>query len=331
MNSDFFLGIDVGGTDIKLGLVDDRGNVHFKHQTPTRPLGCPDAVFEYAIRYANETLLNHELPADMLRGVGVAVPGVLDTRAGVLREVVNLPGWLGVSLIKHLAAITKLPTQLINDANAAAYAEHVIRSLGDGSLALLTLGTGIGGGLVLSGRPHGGDHGCAGELGHITIDFSDTAIPCTCGSRGHLESYAGAPAVLSNLQRRLRALPVESISPELLSPDVTTRDIATHAEKGCQVCVDVMMETACHVGKAIGMLGQVCNPEVVILGGAMTFGGEATATGRMFLDAVRESVKRTTLVQVGGNMDIQFASLGNDAGVCGAGMIARHRSSRSAR
>ena len=325
MTGDLYLGIDVGGTDVKMGLVDRQGKIHHHHHRPTAELVTPAKVFEYALQYARRCLTESSDDPSQLKGIGVAVPGVLDANEGVLREVVNLPGWLGVSLRKLLHhSAENLPCTLINDANAAAYAEHVCRGLADRSLALLTLGTGIGCGLVLSGRPHGGDNGCAGELGHIAVDFSDDALPCSCGSQGHLESYAGAPAVVANLRRRLEGQNSSSIPQCFQSADLTTKDIAEHAEQGNEICIDLVRDTAGYVGKAIGMLGQVCNPAVVVLGGAMTFGGEQTSTGRLFLESIRSAVKRTTLVQVGGNMDIQFASLGNDAGVSGAAMAARH-------
>lgn len=327
MKDDYYLGIDVGGTDIKIGLVDEHGEVHFRHNEATKNLVSPERVFQFAVDHAQKSLSDNGLEKDQLCGIGVAVPGVLDTKEGALREVVNLPGWLGVSLRKRMAQASELPTTLINDANAAAYAEHVCRGLAEKSLALITLGTGIGCGLVLAGRPHGGDHGCAGELGHIAIDFTPEAVSCTCGSHGHLESYAGAPGVLATLRRHAEKLPSGGNRKTLLASDITPRDIARHAESGNETCIEVVRETAGYLGRAIGMLGQVCNPAVVVLGGAMTFGGESTVTGRMFLEAVRASVKRTTLVQVGGNMDIHFASLGNDAGISGAGLIARHSAS----
>ncbi len=191
------LGIDVGGTDVKLGLVDFQGTIRQTHRTSTPELGTPQRVFEYAMEFANGELHRVGRPGCRLAGVGLAVPGVLDSRDFVLREVVNLPGWLEVPLLEILSRVSGLPSAVVNDANSAAYAEHSLRDLGDQSLALVTLGTGIGCGVVLKGSPYGGDHGCAGELGHIAIEFGEDALTCTCGSRGHLESYAGAAGVIA--------------------------------------------------------------------------------------------------------------------------------------
>ena len=258
-----------------------------------------------------------------LAGVGLAVPGVLDSREFVLREVVNLPGWLGEPLLEILTETSKLSAVVVNDANSAAYAEHSRRGLGHQSLALVTLGTGIGCGVVIQGSPYGGDNGCAGELGHIAIRFGDDALPCSCGSRGHLESYAGAAGVIARMRSAMAGSMADSVARLLLSDDMTPRKIAAAADQGSELCQQVIDQTAEYVGQAVGLMGQVIDPAVVLLGGAMTFGGPKTKTGRRFLKKVRETVKQTTLVQVGGNIVIEFASLGNDAGVVGAAMVAK--------
>jgi glucokinase len=269
------------------------------------------------MEFAQQQVSGGALAEAKLSAAGLAVPGVLDTQQSVLREVVNLPGWLGVPLQQELAKATGIVSAVVNDANSAAFAEHASRQLGTQSLALVTLGTGIGCGLVLRGSPFGGDHGCAGELGHIAIDFGPQAIDCTCGSRGHLESYAGAGGVTA------RARAAISHSGRTDCDGLTPRDVAEMAESGDVVCQQIIAETAQYIGRAIGMLGQVLDPAVVLLGGAMNFGGAATNTGRAFLESVRQTVRQTTLVQVGGNMKIEFATLGNDAGVIGAGMVAK--------
>lgn len=321
-----YLGIDVGGTDVKVGLVDELGSIVEKRLTATPSLGTPDRVFEFACRFAEAAMERLAIPPGRLAGVGLAVPGVLDAREFKLREVVNLPGWLGVPLLEQLRRVAQRPSSVVNDANAAAFAEHTLRGLGDSSLALVTLGTGIGCGVVVSGLPYGGDHGCAGELGHIAIDFGPAALSCTCGSRGHLESYAGSQGVIARLRDRLDARPADAVPPRLKAERITPRDVAALAEAGDTDCRAVICETARYVGRAIGLLGQTLNPAVVLLGGAMTFGGAGTRTGRCFLETVRETVRETTLVQVGGNMTIEFASLGNDAGLLGAAMVAKQAS-----
>lgn len=316
---DLFLGIDVGGTDVKVGLVDSDGTLLDRHRTATPVLGSPQRVFAHTMEFAADALKGKE--SKRLAAVGLAVPGVLDTNAFQLREVVNLPGWLNVPLLDLLSEATQLPSAVINDANAAAFAEHARLDLGSKSLALVTLGTGVGCGLVVAGEPCGGDHGCAGELGHIAITFGDDAIPCTCGSRGHLESYAGAGGVMKRMRDRYE---VSDGTPSWAAEmaDSSPRDIATAADAGDIDAIAVIDETAAFVGRAIGMLCQSVNPAVVLIGGAMTFGGEGTAMGERFLNGIRDEVRATTLVQVGQNVTIDYASLKNDAGILGAAKLA---------
>jgi glucokinase len=308
---------------VKLGLVDAGGEIHARGSTATPPLKTPQNIIAFAMEFAATELIELGGSLRDLAAVGLAVPGVLDSRESVLREVVNLPGWQGEPLLQLLREACGLPAAVVNDANAAAYAEHSLRELGGQSLALVTLGTGIGCGVVVQGSPFGGDHGCAGELGHIAIRFDPAALPCTCGSRGHLESYAGSGGVLTRLRAVLAGGSAADVPPRLLADDVSPLDIAELAESGFAPCQQVIEETARYVGQAVGLMGQVIDPAVVLLGGAMTFGGMQTQTGRHFLQTVRETVRQTTLVQVGGNLIIEFASLGNDAGVLGAAMVAK--------
>jgi glucokinase len=318
-----FLGIDVGGTNVKLGLVDGAGTIHWRDSFATVLLRTPERIFQRAIELAEIWLNRAPSAIDHLSAVGVAVPGVLDSRESVLREVVNMPGWLDQPLMQILSQVTRRPSVILNDACAAAYAEYRLRELDQQSLALVTLGTGIGGGVVVAGDPWGGDHGCAGELGHITIDFTADALPCTCGSRGHLETYAGSSGVVQRLRNAIACSPVTDHPPSILSENVSPRDIADTAEIGNPICQNVIDETARCIGQAIGLMGQVLDPSVVLIGGAMNFGGMQTATGRRFLEHIRKRIRETTLVQVGNRMVVEFATLGNDAGIVGAAMAAK--------
>ena len=317
-----FLGIDVGGTNVKLGLVDSAGKLHAKDSLATPALGTPQRVFSAAVAFAYRKLPEMGRSSSDLAGIGLAVPGVLDAKESVLREVVNLPGWQGIPLRKVLADVSHLPSVVVNDANSAAYAEHSSRSLGSQSLALITLGTGIGCGLVINGSPFSGDHGCAGELGHIAIRFGKDALSCSCGKRGHLEAYAGSNGVLAQLRSLAKTNPEADVNGWISAESVTPRDIAERAHSGCDLCRSVIDQTAKYIGQAIGQLAQVIDPAVVLLGGAMTFGGDQSEIGRGFLEKVRSTVIDTTLLEVGSNLNIEFASLGNDAGVLGAAMVA---------
>jgi glucokinase len=322
VEKDLYLGIDVGGTNVKLGLVDTSGTVHAKDALATPNLGTPERVLDAAVAFADRALTNPDCDKFNLAGIGLAVPGVLDAREAILREVVNLPGWKGKRLREILLQARNLPNVVVNDANSAAYAEHALRSLGNKSLALVTLGTGIGCGLVMNGSPYGGDHGCAGELGHIAIRFGSDALLCTCGKTGHLESYAGSKGVITQLHSLAAKTKTSDITALLSTGGITPRDIASRAQNGCELCNTVIDQTAAYLGQAIGQMAQVIDPAVVLLGGAMTFGGNQSKIGQRFLATIQKTIKDTTLEEVGNNLQVEFASLGNDAGVIGAAMVA---------
>ena len=321
-----FLGIDVGGTNVKLGLVDSQGTNSVQGIDGHAP---PEDSEEH-LRVCHGVCVcpagtNSVVSASDLTAVGLAVPGVLDTREFVLREVVNLPGWHGQPLLQVLHETSKLPSAVVNDANSAAYAEHALRDLGERSLALVTLGTGIGCGVVIKGSPYSGDHGCAGELGHIAIRFGQR--------RDSLHVWKPWPSgILRGCRRRDHSTavcdcdtyPADQIPQRLLADDVTPRDIAEEAAQGCQLCQQIIDETAQYVGQAVGLMGQVIDPAVVLLGGAMTFGGAEYRNRPPVLAAKfanRSSKPRWCKSVITSSSTLPV--LGNDAGVLGAAMVAK--------
>lgn len=316
------LGIDVGGTNIKLGVVDPAGEVRQTAQYATEPTDDPEATCQQIIELARAHLIAAGQSLGEVTAVGVAIPGILDLAAGCLREVSNLPHLTDFPLRACLEQLAQRPITLINDANAAAYAEHVRRGLGESSSALVTLGTGIGCGVVLRGVPFSGDDGCAGELGHLRIDMCHDARRCGCGKQGHLEAYAGAPGVIATAREALA-----DGQPSCLASagELTPETIAAGAEAGDALCQRLVFETADLVGLGISHFCQSVNPRTVLLGGAMTFGGRSTRTGNAFLGRVKKSVEESSLTQVGTNLQLDLAVLGNTAGVLGAAEIARRQ------
>lgn len=327
-NGGSYLGIDVGGTDVKLGLIDHRGKLWAKHRVPTQQLSTPIEVAQYAVRFAEKEIHYRGTNKSYLGGIGLAVPGILDSATHTLLEVVNLPQWTQISLPDVFDEVFDGPIAIVNDANAAAFAEHRLRRLENQDLALVTLGTGIGCGLVVSGSPFNGNHGCAGELGHVVVDYGPDAKRCSCGRRGHLEAYAGAAGVIAQARKAIMETDA-SVPSGLRGEDLSPLRIAAEAEKGDQIARRVVASTGRHVGHAVAILGQTLDPSIVLLGGAMTFGKNETQTGANFLDVVRETVTQATLAQVSQHLSVEFATLGNDAGVLGAAMLANETATGS--
>ena len=329
--SPYFVGIDLGGTNIKVGLVDNRGEslayLHMPTQTENGPEDGARRMGESVARVAEKAGLTH---SDIAR-VGLATPGTMDIPAGMLLKPHNLPGWYDFPIRERVSHHAKLPVTYANDANAAAYGEFWCGTGREySSLILLTLGTGVGGGIIIGDLSIDGEHSAGGEAGHITIDCSSDARRCPCGRLGHLEAYASATAVVTRTQEALDAGAESSLS--ILKEngrELTALRIADAAEGGDEFAIEMVMETARYLGIGIATLTHVIDPAGVVLGGAMTFGEYDTEIGRRFLARIKEEVVARSLEPIAENLVIDFATLGGDAGYIGAAGLARvdHRKS----
>ncbi|MEM6472095.1 MAG: ROK family protein [Planctomycetota bacterium] len=318
------LGIDLGATNLKLGLLRDAKIIaHTKIRTAD--FEQPADAFRGAREFAKAEMRKAGLDPQSLECVGLAMPGVIDDAGAVLMETANLHAWHGIRFHDELANVFQVPVAVINDANAAALGESIFGRYQVDSLALLTIGTGIGGGLITNGRAVGGKHGCGGEIGHMTIDYSNDARLCGCGKTGHLEAYSGAAGIVQTAKELLAQAHQESSGASLLnsSVDFTPQQIAEAAEDGDAIAKQTVQLTAIYLGRAISMVAHVTDPAVVLLGGAIHFGANETTTGREFLARIRREVADRSLVQVGTQVTIDFATLGNDAGMLGAAEHAR--------
>jgi glucokinase len=213
-----------------------------------------------------------------------------------------------------------------NDANAAAFGEFWV---GSGqqfkSMAMFTLGTGVGGGIILDGVSLDGEHSFGSELGHLVIDQSPTARLCTWGGgQGQLEAYASAPAVVARAAELLQAGRKSSVQARLSNgEELTTLMLAEEAERGDAFALEVILETARYLGIGVVSVVHAVDPGAVIIGGAMTFGGHATNVGQRFLARVREEFQTRAYHVVRDATVIDYAQLGGDAGYIGAAGLAR--------
>ena len=332
----FFVGVDVGGTSIKIGVVDDYGRSvdsgevddEGKHRcfVSVRTEPHPQNATVLISDTIHHILKRLGIEADACKGIGLGIPGTMDMQTRKLRQPPNLHSWEGFAMCDELARQSGFPVIFCNDANAAAYGEYWVGSAsGKSSMALLTLGTGIGCGIIIEGRSIDGATGYGGECGHLVIDMAEDAMLCGCGQRGHLEAYAAAIGVA----RRTMAMTDrrESSIRDRISPDTRLSEIAKivyqEAEKGDALALEIVMDTARYLSLGIVSLLNTIDPACVLLGGAMTFGGKDTPLGQHFLDHVRNEVKNRSFKAIAANVAIDFAALGADAGFIGAAGLAR--------
>lgn len=315
MTRRLYAGIDIGATNLKYGLVDGKGEVRFRNLVPT-PQNSPAETLFDKILHCGEQLL---VEADDLNGevgfIGVGSPGSVNVKTGVIQGTCpNIPNWVGFHLRDRLAERLNLPARIDNDANCAALAEFRFGAgKGYRNIICLTIGTGIGGGLILNGELHHGADYCAGEIGHMILDHDDESSD----GRQFLETVVSAPAILAAIKERLSGemTPAfESIignDPEKL----TMRRVFAALKRGDRLAPEVLEEKAKILGRALANLVNVINPELVVLGGGVAEGGS------LFVDKVRETLTAEALPVAAASLTVVPAQLGNAAGFIGAAFL----------
>jgi glucokinase len=320
-----FLGFDVGGTSIKLGVVDDLGQTLAYTKIATEEERGPRDAVKRARSAVESMLRGIGLMIKDLTGVGLCTPGTMDIPAGKFLQPHNLPHWHYFPIRDEVASAFGLPTAFANDANAAAYGEFWV---GSGkqhhSIVMLTLGTGVGGGIIIGDLSIDGENSHGSECGHIIIDTSPAARMCGCGQPGHLEAYCSATALVERTHELIAAGRATSLNERIseTSP-LTALMIDEEADRGDALAFEVIMELATWLGLGIVTLMHTIDPGAVILGGAMNFGGHDDPVGRRFLEQVRSVVRKHAFPIPAQRTVIDFALLGSDAGYIGAAGIAR--------
>jgi glucokinase len=319
-----YLGIDVGGTNIKAGIVTGAGKPLAKASLPTHAERGLEYGLDVIQRTAEAALRDAGVELAQIRAVGLATPGTMDIPGGWLIEPPNLPGWWHVPIRDKVAARFDKPTVLQNDANAAAYGEFWVGAARDArSLVFWTLGTGIGCGIIVDHVIVEGEHSHGSECGHIVIDM-DSPRMSPAGQYGTLEAFCGAKAVVQRCQEVL-ASGRESLLKQLLADgaELTPLLIAEAASAGDQVADSVVMDTAHYLGVGTTTLMHTINPSMFLFGGAMTFGRNDSPLGRRFLQGIKDEVKKRAFRVPFERTIIDFAALGGDAGYIGAAGCAR--------
>ncbi len=325
----YFLGVDVGGTSIKIGLVDNRGATLGFQAIPTDEPHGPAAAMKRVAEACMGLLTELNVKKASVVRLGLGTPGSQDISKGMLIEPPNHPNWHYFPIVRCLEENIGLPVSFANDANAAAFGEFWV---GTGriheSMILLTLGTGVGGGIIVHNQLVVGQNSFGGECGHIIIDPSPNARLCAWGGgRGHLEAYASASAVALRACEQLQAGAVSSLTDNAES--VTAKRIYEAAVAGDAWSIGFIAETADYLAIGIATMVHMIDPGLVVLGGAMNFGGSQSPIGRQFLERIRHSFRERSFDYVARGTRIDFATLGGDAGYLGASGIARMETKKS--
>ncbi len=305
------IGIDLGGTHIAVGIVDDENRIIAAKSIPTMAQNGVAALLDDIADCVKDTVASSGLAIADCAGVGIGVPGICDTKCGVVRYAHNI-GWDGVPVSEELKQRLGLPVFFANDADCAALGEVIAGAAKgcDGAL-MITLGTGVGGGFVVGGHIWSGHHGLGGEFGHMCIQPGGAT--CSCGRRGCWEAYASATALAHQAQEAAREHPDSLLN--RVQP-LSGKTIFDAAAAGDAAAKAVTAQYAVYVGVGLVNYINILFPEVVLLGGGMASAGDA------LLDPVRAYVKAHADGRDAGPLpEIRAAALGSDAGIIGAAAL----------
>ncbi len=315
MGKELWIGIDVGGSHMAAGLVDSVGRLLARTQVKTPRPAIVDETLDLMATAVKDTLRTAGYSLEDVKGIGAGFPGGIDTEKGIVTLAPNL-GWRNEPVASKLRELLGRPVVIDNDANAAVAGE-AFTGAGKGKkhILMITLGTGIGGGLFLNGELYRGFTGFAGEVGHIVIDPEGPL--CACGQKGCFETFGAGPAIATRAEKYLL-----ETNGSLLhkwrkegAGRLSVKMIFDAARMGDEVALEVAKETGEYIGIGLSSLLNLINPEIVVIGGSISRAGE------VLLQPIRESIAKHALVGVKGTPVVQ-AALGNDAGVIGAAAIA---------
>jgi glucokinase len=318
-NSAYYVGLDVGGTTMKAGVVDDSGKPLSAVSLPTEPQRGQDLGMERMCETIRQAAAAAGLGMEQIAAVGVAPAGLLDLPAGVVLESPNFQGWKNVPVRDRIQEKLRKPTAFQNDANAAALGEAWVGAgKGVASMAMFTLGTGVGGGIVLDGKVLEGRHSHGAELGHVKIEMSHPRR-CGCGRLGCLEAYASATSVVKRTYEALNQQSGQSSLHALLHAvgELTARDVFVAAASGDELAERLVEETAYYLAVGAMNVMHTIDPDMVVFGGGMTAAGES------FLERIRHHVRELAFPVPAARTLIRYAQLGTDAGLIGAAGCAR--------
>ena len=311
------LALDVGGTKLAAGVVDDAGTVHSFVVSPTRTERGRDQALDRLFELGRRAVAESGLGWEQVQAVGIGCGGPLDAAAGVLVAPLHLPDWRDVPIVALAEREYERPAALENDATAAAAGEYRYGAgRGRRNMVYLTISTGVGGGVVVDGRLYRAAGGNGGELGHVTVDWHGRLCR-GCGRRGCLEAYVSGTSIAERAQEALGARHQPSMLDAL--EDVTAEDVAAAARGGDRLAAAIWDETVEALACGLTSIVNLFEPELVVVGGGVS------RTGEQLLGPVRERVQVETVRPMGEELDIVCSALGDRVGVVGAAAIAFDR------
>ena len=305
----YCFGVDIGGTTVKLGLFTTDGEIVDKWEIKTRTENQGEAVLPDIAEALKEKLEEKKIGRDEVEGIGVGVPAPVNAE-GVVQNTANL-GWGYKEVKREMEELSGMRAEIGNDANVAALGEMWLGAgKGRKNIVMVTLGTGVGGGIIIDGKPLVGAHGAGGEIGHLCVNYEETDH-CGCGNTGCLEQYASATGITRLANIRLAKDDAKSV---LREQEVSAKTVFDAVKAGDAVAKEIAEEFGKYLGHAMANLAAVVDPSAIVIGGGVSKAGE------VLIEYVEKNFKKRAFFA---NKDTEFvlATLGNDAGICGAAKL----------
>ena len=306
----YIYGIDIGGTTVKMGLFDEKGDMLEKWEIVTRKENNGENILPDIVKSIKEKNTEKSIETDDILGIGMGVPGPI-TEDGRVLKCANL-GWGIFSVADEMSKLTGVEKVKVgNDANVAALGEQW-RGGGRGfdNIVMVTLGTGVGGGIIMDGKILTGENGAAGEIGHITVNPKET-LTCGCGCKGCLEQYSSATGVIRMAKERLEASDKPSELRKFAADEIGGKEVFDAYKAGDELAAEAVNEFAIYIGMGLGNVASVVDTQAFVIGGGLS------KNGPVVIDIVKEQYKKNVMFALK-NTEFRLAELGNDAGMYGA-------------
>ncbi|OCA97395.1 ROK family glucokinase [Clostridium beijerinckii] len=306
----YIFGVDIGGTTVKLGLFETEGTLLEKWEIKTRKEEKGKYIIKDIVETIENKLNENNISKSDVLGIGIGVPGPVKDDGTVLK-CVNL-GWKVFNIVDQVNKLVKLPIKAANDANVAALGE-MWRGGGKGykNAVMVTLGTGVGGGIIVDGKIISGSNGVGGEIGHIKVSDNETEC-CGCGNKGCLEQYASATGIVSLANKALKNTKTKSDLKNF--GNLSAKDIFDSAKAGDELALELVDDFGNRLGKALANIACVIDPEIFVIGGGVS------KNGSFLIESITKYFKENAF-HISRNTKFELAKLGNDAGIYGAARL----------
>ena len=306
----YCFGVDIGGTTVKIGLFKTDGELVDKWEIKTRTENKGEAILPDVAESLKKKMEEKGIEASQMSGIGIGVQAPVDDN-GVVQNTANL-GWGYKEVNREMEELTGLKVAAGNDANVAALGEMWLGAgKGQKNMIMVTLGTGVGGGVIVNGHPLVGAHGAGGEIGHLCVNYEETEH-CGCGKTGCLEQYASATGIARLAKKRLAADDAASSLRD--KKEISAKTVFNALKDGDKVAEEIVEEFGVYLGHAMANLAAVVDPSVIVIGGGVSKAGE------ILLDYVEKNFQEKAFF-ANKNTEFVLATLGNDAGICGAAKL----------